>query len=60
MSASLRESLELNEPRIEVNSLRLDQKDPFIGRIDILVEVSIRQTRHPLSLVIPYELPEQP
>lgn len=60
MSTSLRESLELNEPRISVNSIRLEQNDPHLGRVDILVEVSILESRQALSLVIPYQLPQQP
>lgn len=56
MASSLRESLETNEPRIEIQRLELNQPDPHIGRIDIHVEVSIRKTLTPLSLILPYYL----
>lgn len=60
MATSLRSALETNEPRIEVNAVRLQQDDPALGRVDIHVEVTILRTREPLSLVLPYYLPEQP
>lgn len=59
MATSLREVLELNEPRIEIDSLSLVQDDPTLGRIDIHIELSILTTHQPLSLVLPYYLPEQ-
>lgn len=59
MASSLRESLETNEPRIEIQSLRLNQPDPSLGRIDIEVEVMVRKTLTPLSLILPYYLSDQ-
>lgn len=60
MATSLRESLEQHEPRITVDRLQLQQENPALGRVDIHIEVTVRKTHQPLSLVLPYYLPEQP
>ena len=58
MASQLRQSIARNEPRVRVEDLSLVQPTPDEGRVEIQIELTILATRTPLSLVIPYELPE--
>lgn len=54
MSASLRNALELNEPRIEVLDITLEQENPTIGRVDIAVAYRSIETNLTNNLVVPF------
>jgi phage baseplate assembly protein W len=54
MSASLRNALELNEPRIEVLDITLEQENPTIGRVDIAVAYRSIETNVTNNLVVPF------
>jgi len=54
MAASLKNALELNEPRIEVLDITLEQENPTIGRVDIAVAYRSIETNVTNNLVVPF------
>lgn len=58
MASSLRQSLEINEPRIRVASIRLEQPDLTLGRVDVYISFTIIETNKTNNLVIPFYTPD--
>lgn len=58
MASSLRQSLENNEPRIEIQSLELTQENPGLGRVDIHVTYTLIETQLERNLVVPFYTPD--
>ncbi|MEL7145227.1 MAG: GPW/gp25 family protein [Bacteroidota bacterium] len=58
MAATLSESLQQHEPRINVTNLVLEQQDPNDGQLNIHVAYLIAETQTPGNLVVPYTIPE--
>lgn len=58
MASSLKRALSINEPRINVQSVLLEQPDLGIGRIDIEIEFSFIETNETRNLVVPFYKPD--
>ncbi len=58
MASSLKETLTLNEPRITVLSVNLEQRDPTLGRVDITVNYETIGSRTTNNLVLPFYTPD--
>ena len=58
MAATLADALVINEPRIEVTNLTLEQADLFEGEVTIHIDYLITETQVEGNLVIPYSIPE--
>jgi len=58
MVDSLKISLANNEPRIEVQRIRLEQADLSVGRVDITIEYQLIQINKTNNLVIPFYTPD--
>lgn len=58
MTDSLKRSLASSEPRIEVQSIELNQFNPGEGKIDISVIYTLIQTNVTNNLVIPFYTPD--
>ncbi|WP_062056402.1 GPW/gp25 family protein [Aquimarina longa] len=54
MASSLKKSLINNEPRITVENITLAQKDPNLGRVDILITYKLIETNKTQNLVVPF------
>ncbi|WP_062054080.1 GPW/gp25 family protein [Aquimarina longa] len=57
MTQSLKESIELNEPRIDITDMRIDQPDVTIGKLSIHIVFEVIATKESQNLVLPYYLP---
>lgn len=58
MASTLEESLIVNEPRINIKKLTLEQKDQALGRVDITVEFNMIETNVTKNLVVPFYVPD--
>ncbi|MEL6559877.1 MAG: GPW/gp25 family protein [Bacteroidota bacterium] len=58
MAATLSEALVLNEPRIEIEDLKLEQTDSFEGKVLISISYLIIETQTAGNLIVPYSLTE--
>lgn len=58
MKEGLKLSLELNEPRIDVRDIRLDQPNPGLGKVDISITYSLIETNETKNLVVPFYTPD--
>ena len=58
LSDSLELSLELNEPRITVKSITLNQPNPHLGRVDISIVYQIIETNETDNMVVPFYTPD--
>jgi len=59
MASSLKSALVDNEPRIVIESLVLEQKDPTLGKVDILITYTLIETNETRNLVLPFYTPDQ-
>lgn len=58
MKSLVEEGLRLYEPRINVESVTVEQPDPGLGRVDIHIDYRIRATNTRDNLVYPFYLSE--
>ncbi len=58
MASSLKSSLENNEPRINVNKVELEQSNPGLGKIEILIQYELIEINETRNLVVPFYTPE--
>ena len=58
MKSLVEEGLGLYEPRINVESVTVEQPDPGLGRVDIHIDYRIRATNTRDNLVYPFYLSE--
>jgi phage baseplate assembly protein W len=58
MTDSLKRSLASSEPRIEVQTIELNQPNPGEGRVDIFVSYTIIETNVTNNLVVPFYTPD--
>ena len=58
MATSIRTALIQNEPRIEIQAVKLTQPAPTLGRVDIQISYTIRTTQQSGNYVLPYYLPD--
>lgn len=58
MATSLKNALSINEPRITVLSVSLEQRDPTLGRVDITINYQTIGSRTTNNLVVPFYTPD--
>jgi phage baseplate assembly protein W len=58
MTTSLKNALTRNEPRINVLSVDLEQRDPHLGRVDIKINYQTIDSRSTNNLVVPFYTPD--
>lgn len=58
LKESLELSLEMNEPRITVKSISLNQPNPSVGKVDISIVYQVIETNETNNLVVPFYTPD--
>jgi len=58
MSSSLKNSLQKNEPRIEIDQIQLEQPEQTTGRVDIHIQFTIIESQVSRNLVVPFYAPD--
>jgi hypothetical protein len=58
MSSSLKKALAINEPRIQVQEILLEQNDLALGRVDIRISYTFIETNQLNNLVLPFYTPD--
>jgi phage baseplate assembly protein W len=58
MSSSLKKALTINEPRIQVQEILLEQNDLALGRVDIRISYTFIETNQLNNLVLPFYTPD--
>jgi phage baseplate assembly protein W len=54
----LKKALAINEPRIQVQEILLEQNDLALGRVDIRISYTFIETNQLNNLVLPFYTPD--